>query len=126
MILSPWSAGAIGIISERSRRPVKQWIRNANAFFASPFRPAMCGSHFGSATRALLSFDQAQLADAVGVSRKTISWIEIMSSEDVDPRRRKTLEDIRSSLKAMGVEFTFATASQGEGVRLKRPPRRKG
>lgn len=77
------------------------------------------------AARALLSFDQADLAEAVGLSRKTISWLEITVPEDVDPRRRKTLVDVRARLESMGLEFTFATSSRGEGVRLKRPPRRK-
>jgi DNA-binding XRE family transcriptional regulator len=74
------------------------------------------------AARGLLAMDQAALAAAVGVSRKTIAWTEISLSEKVDPRRRATLEQIRQRMEDdLGVEFRFSTKSQGEGVFLKKP-----
>lgn len=73
------------------------------------------------AARGLLAMDQASLADAVGVSRKTIAWTEISLSEKVDPRRRATLEQIRQRMEDdLGVEFQFDAKSHGEGVSLSR------
>jgi DNA-binding XRE family transcriptional regulator len=73
------------------------------------------------AARGLLAMDQAALADAVGVSRKTIAWTEISLSEKVDPRRRATLEQIRQRMEDdLGVEFQFDAKSHGEGVSLSR------
>jgi DNA-binding XRE family transcriptional regulator len=74
------------------------------------------------AARALLSMDQTQLAAAVGVSRKTISWIEITASEKIDPRRRATLESIRERLeKDWHIQFVFEEDGHGEGIYLRRP-----
>ena len=73
------------------------------------------------AARGLLAMDQAELASAVGVSRKTIAWTEISLSEKVDPRRRATLEQIRKAMENdLGVEFRFDSKSHGEGVSLSR------
>jgi DNA-binding XRE family transcriptional regulator len=73
------------------------------------------------AARGLLEMDQASLAAAVGVSRKTIAWTEILLSEKVDPRRRATLEQIRQRMEDdLGVEFQFDAKSHGEGVSLTR------
>jgi DNA-binding XRE family transcriptional regulator len=74
------------------------------------------------AARALLSFDQATLAERVGLSRKTVAWTEISLREKVDARRRDTLELMRKRLEEdLNVEFRFATKHQGEGVFLKKP-----
>lgn len=73
------------------------------------------------AARGLLAMDQAELASAVGVSRKTIAWTEISLSEKVDPRRRATLEQMRKRMQDdLGVEFRFESKSHGEGVSLSR------
>ncbi|WP_312017251.1 helix-turn-helix transcriptional regulator [Bradyrhizobium sp. AUGA SZCCT0176] len=73
------------------------------------------------AARALLGFDQAALAESSGISRKTISLIEVDEREKLDPRRKEVLIKLRRHLeKDMDVEFTFASGKSGEGVRLNR------
>lgn len=74
------------------------------------------------ACRALLGFDQAALAESSGISRKTISLIEVDNQEKVDARRKEVLNRLRRHLEQdLGVQFTFASDKSGEGVRLKRP-----
>lgn len=76
------------------------------------------------AARALLNFDQETLAQAANISRKTITLIETMTSEPTDPRRRRVLKDLRRILEQdLNVEFTFASETEGEGVRLTSPRR---
>lgn len=73
------------------------------------------------AARALLRMDQVGLAESSGISRKTISLIEVAESRPEDPRRLEVLERLRHHLESRhGVEFTFASQSTGEGVRLRR------
>ncbi|RTM14437.1 MAG: helix-turn-helix domain-containing protein [Nevskiaceae bacterium] len=73
------------------------------------------------AARALLGFDQAALAEASGISRKTISLIEIDDQVKLDARRKDVLIKLRQYLEDQeGVHFTFASDKSGEGVRLKR------
>lgn len=73
------------------------------------------------AARALLGFDQAALALSSGISRKTISLIEVDDQEKVDPRRREILSRLRQHFEDdLDVQFTFASDKSGEGVRLKR------
>jgi DNA-binding XRE family transcriptional regulator len=73
------------------------------------------------AARALLSFDQQELADKVGISRKTIALIEIMKPGPMDPRRRRILEKLQRTMEdELLVEFTFAGEESGEGVRIRR------
>lgn len=74
------------------------------------------------AARALLGFDQEELAAKVGISRKTIALIETMKSGPIDPRRQAILRKLRQSMEDdLGVEFVFASAETGEGVRIRRP-----
>lgn len=73
------------------------------------------------AARALLGFDQEELAAKVGISRKTIALIETMKPGSLDPRRRKILEELRRRMEDdLMVEFIFAGETSGEGVRLRR------
>jgi transcriptional regulator with XRE-family HTH domain len=75
------------------------------------------------AARALLGMDQAAFAKAVGISRKTLSWIEISDTRKLDPRRRETLRRIREVMEdSLGFQFVFATETRGEGIFLRRPP----
>lgn len=72
------------------------------------------------AARALLGFDQAQLSEKVGISKKTIALIETMKAGPIDPRRRRILEELRTKMEdELGVEFVFASTKSGEGVRLR-------
>ena len=59
--------------------------------------PAQC-----RAARALLSWSQAQLAEAGKVATKTIVSFELGKRKPYD----RTLHDLRSALEAAGVEFT--------------------
>lgn len=74
------------------------------------------------AARALLGYDQETLAEKVGISRKTLALIETMKPGPIDPRRLRMLEQIREKMENdLRVEFVFASARTGEGVRLRRP-----
>jgi transcriptional regulator with XRE-family HTH domain len=71
--------------------------------------------------RALLKVDQAGLADLTGISRKTISLIEIAKDEPTDPRRRKILTELQRIMEdELGLEFIFASDKTGEGARLRK------
>jgi transcriptional regulator with XRE-family HTH domain len=73
------------------------------------------------AARALLGFDQEELADRAGISRKTIALIETMKPGPMDPRRRRILEELRRTMEdELRVEFVFASSKTGEGVRLRK------
>lgn len=74
------------------------------------------------AARALLGFDQAALAKSSGISRKTISLIEIDDQTRIDARRRDKLAKLRTHMEdELGVQFVFASGKAGEGVWLRRP-----
>lgn len=73
------------------------------------------------AARALLGYDQATLAVKTGISKKTIGLIETMESVPTDARRRRVLEELRTRLEdELRVEFIFASADSGEGVRIRK------
>ena len=73
------------------------------------------------AARALLGYDQATLAAKTGISKKTIGLIETMESVPTDVRRRRVLEELRTRMEdELKVEFIFASAESGEGVRIRR------
>lgn len=77
------------------------------------------------AARALLGFDQAALAESSGISRKTISLIEVDHRKDPDPRRKEILDKLRRHLERdLHVHFTFASDKSGEGVRLNKVPKK--
>ena len=72
------------------------------------------------AARALLGYDQATLAAKTGISKKTIGLIETMDSVPTDVRRRRVLEELRTRMEdELKVEFIFASAKSGEGVRIR-------
>jgi transcriptional regulator with XRE-family HTH domain len=73
------------------------------------------------AARALLKVDQAGLADLTGISRKTISLIEIAKTDPTDSRRRKMLTELQRKMEdQLGIEFIFANDKTGEGVWLRK------
>jgi transcriptional regulator with XRE-family HTH domain len=73
------------------------------------------------AARALLKVDQAELARRTGISRKTISLIEIATKDPTDARRRKMLADLRQKMEdELDLEFIFESDVTGEGVRLRK------
>jgi DNA-binding XRE family transcriptional regulator len=70
------------------------------------------------AARALIGLEQAHLAVLAGVTRKTISLIETETPSKVDARRRAVLETVRLRLEnEFHIQFIFADAKGGEGVR---------
>lgn len=74
------------------------------------------------AARALVDLDQAELASAIGVDRKTIVRTETSTREKVDARRREVLLKIRNFLETnYAIEFLFPDEHTGEGVRLRKP-----
>jgi DNA-binding XRE family transcriptional regulator len=78
------------------------------------------------AARGLVGLETTQLAEAVGVTRKTIFAIERDQGQADDPRRTKTLANIRDYLvDGHGVVFLFDEGRLGEGVRLSRPSRQQ-
>ena len=78
------------------------------------------------AARGLVGLETTQLAEAVGVTRKTIFAIERDQGQAHDPRRTKTLLKIRDFLvDGHGVVFLFDEGRLGEGVRLSRPTRQR-
>jgi transcriptional regulator with XRE-family HTH domain len=73
------------------------------------------------AARGLLGLEQSQLADLVGVARRTIIRIEADETEPTNPRRREIHEAIRNRLeKEFGIRFVFADKTTGEGVVMRK------
>jgi|SRR5664279_3515710 len=73
------------------------------------------------AARGLLGMEQSQLADLVGVVRRTIIRIEADDTEPTNPRRRQVHEAIRDRLEAkFGIRFVYADKTTGEGVVMKK------
>ena len=72
------------------------------------------------AARGLLGLDQSQLADLVGVARRTIIRIEADDTEPTNSRRREVHEAIRDRLEEdYGIRFVYA-GKTGEGVVMKK------
>jgi len=68
--------------------------------------------------RKLAGINQARLASAAGITRKTVVAIEAALPEKPDARRRAVLEKIRWVFeRGYDLEFTFADDAEGEGVR---------
>ena len=73
------------------------------------------------AARGLLGIGQAQLAEYVGVDRRTIIRIEAEDTTPTNSRRLEICENIRNVLeKNHGIRFVFWNSSSGEGVVMKR------
>jgi len=72
------------------------------------------------AARGLLGLGQADVAELAGLAQRTISKLEGESDFSMkDLRRRKALAALKEAFENQGIEFLFATAMAGEGVRLK-------
>lgn len=85
------------------------------------------------AARALLGWNQRQLATAANVSRPTVHRLENRfetRGEDArETRDNPTLESVEAIVRAyhsQGIEFTEATASTGPGLRWRTPACRIG
>jgi DNA-binding XRE family transcriptional regulator len=72
------------------------------------------------AARGLLGLDQSQLADIVGVARRTIIRIEADDTNPTNPRRREVHETIRDRLEdGFGIRFIYS-GKTGEGVVMRK------
>jgi transcriptional regulator with XRE-family HTH domain len=85
------------------------------------------------AARALLGWNQRQLAAAADVSRPTVNRLENRGESRGQNRRESkdnpTLESVEAivqALQAQGIEFIEATSSTGSGVRWRTPAGRIG
>lgn len=73
------------------------------------------------AARGLLNLDQAQLAELVGVTRRTIIRLETDETVPTNQRRIRVVEAIRDKLEhEYGIRFVYGDKSSGEGVVMKR------
>src|ERR1700736_4433013 len=71
------------------------------------------------AARALLRWEQRDLAEASGVSLPSVKRLETQPGELVAQER--TIVELRKALEAAGIEF-IAENGGGPGVRLRKPP----
>jgi DNA-binding XRE family transcriptional regulator len=72
------------------------------------------------AARALLGLEQSQLAEIVGVARRTIIRIEADDTEPTNPRRREIHEAIRDRLEEKyGIRFVYP-GKTGGGVIMRK------
>ena len=80
----------------------------------------MLTSELIRAARALLRWEQKDLAEASAVSLATIKRLE--ASRGILTAHRSTLMALRRTLEAVGIEFTNGSAP---GVRLRTDPKKK-
>lgn len=85
------------------------------------------------AARALLGWNQRQLATSAGVSRPTVNRLENRlerrgenGRESKDNPKLESIEAIVLAYEAQGIEFIEATLSTGAGVRWRTPAGRTG
>jgi DNA-binding XRE family transcriptional regulator len=71
------------------------------------------------AGRALLGLDQRDLANEVGVDRRTISRLEAETEAPTNILAIATYRKIRDILERRGIVFVYAAKTHGEGVQLK-------
>ncbi|QIO74835.1 helix-turn-helix transcriptional regulator [Rhizobium leguminosarum bv. trifolii] len=85
------------------------------------------------AARALLGWNQRQLATAADVSRPTVNRLENRQESHGEDRREskdnpklESIDAIVRAYQAQGIEFMEATSSTGAGVRWRTPLGRIG
>jgi DNA-binding XRE family transcriptional regulator len=85
-----------------------------------------------AAARALANINTKELAEAAGVTPRTIGRIEVDATIHISPRRRhghvaqETLHKIVAALRQRGVELLPEGVSHGAGVRWMHPRDRRG
>jgi transcriptional regulator with XRE-family HTH domain len=89
----------------------------------STYAPAMLTAGQIRAARAMLDWKQSELARAAGVAEVTIKKIE---RGGIDPRA-STLDALQRAFEKAGILFLEPgdTRDGGEGLRLKKPDRRR-
>ncbi|WP_312417499.1 helix-turn-helix transcriptional regulator [Shinella sp.] len=111
-------------------------MNNVDIFFCCAFFAFMAiipSAEMLRAARALLGWNQRQLAAAAGVSRPTVHKLEtrgIIRGENArDSGDNATLESVEAIVRAyeaQGIEFIESTSSTGAGVRWRTPAGRTG
>jgi Helix-turn-helix len=85
-----------------------------------------------AAARALANISTKELAEAAGVTARTIGRLEVDAPIDISPRRRRghvsraTFDKIKDALAKRGVELVEETESTGAGARWTLPRARRG
>lgn len=111
-------------------------LNNVDIFFSRAFFAFMAiipTAEMLRAARALLGWNQRQLAASAGVARPTVYKLETRGVNRGDSGREvadnATLESVEAIVQAyetQGIEFIEATASTGSGVRWRTPAGRIG
>ncbi|WP_426122502.1 helix-turn-helix domain-containing protein [Pararhizobium sp. PWRC1-1] len=106
-------------------------IFSSRAFFA--FMAIIPTAEILRAARALLGWNQRQLAASAGVARPTVHKLEtrgVMRGENAretgDNATLESVEALVQAYQAQGIEFIEATSSTGSGVRWRTPDGRTG
>jgi hypothetical protein len=76
------------------------------------------------AARALLRWEQTDLAEASGISLPTIKRLEVQPGPL--PAQRATIDSLKSALERQGIAFLGDEDGGGRGVRLRRFSRDEG
>ena len=71
------------------------------------------------AGRALAGIEQLDLAEQIGVDRRTVSRLEADKDVPVNPLKIATHEKMRDALQRRGIVFLYGGKGYGEGVALK-------
>jgi transcriptional regulator with XRE-family HTH domain len=111
-------------------------LNNVDIFFCRAFFAFMAiipSAEMLRAARALLGWNQRQLAAAAAVSRPTVHKLETRGAtrgenarESGDNATLESVEAIVQAYEAQGIEFIEATSSTGSGVRWRTPAGRIG
>lgn len=111
-------------------------LNNVDIFFCRAFFTFMAiipSAEMLRAARALLGWNQRQLAASAGVARPTVHKLEtrgVIRGENArdsgDNATLASVEAIVEAYQAQGIEFIEATSSTGSGVRWRTPAGRIG
>lgn len=71
------------------------------------------------AARALAGIEQLDLAEQIGVDRRTVSRLEADKDVPVNPLKIATYQKMRDALQRRGIVFLYGGKGHGEGVALK-------
>jgi DNA-binding XRE family transcriptional regulator len=107
-------------------------LNNVDIFFCYAFFASMANNPSAEmlrAARALLGWNQRQLAAAADVSRPTINRLENRGKSDrptSDDALLSSVDAIVKAFEAQGIEFIDATSVSGTGVRWRTPSGKLG
>ena len=110
-------------------------LNNVDIFFCRAFFAFMAiipSAEMLRAARALLGWNQRQLAASAGVARPTVHKLETRgvtrenARDSGDNATLASVEAIVQAYEAQGIEFIEATSSTGFGIRWRTPAGRTG